>query len=551
MGGAEQSQYLSGVTRLALILAGRIHLHIRGILINVKTKLMVDTAANNKRIAKNTILLYIRMLFMMAVSLYTSRVVLNVLGVEDYGIYNVVGGVVTMFGFLNGAMASSTQRYLTFELGRNDFKQLHKVFCTSIAIHGLISIVIVILAETIGLWFLYYKMTIPEMRMDAALWVYQFSILSFVVMIMSVPYNATIIAHEKMSAFAYISVMEVVLKLLIVYLLLIGDFDKLKLYAVLIFLVQLCIRCIYSVYCNKHFAETKYRRMWNSKLFKEMLCFAGWNMWGSCAAIAFTQGLNILLNMFFGPVVNAARGVAVQVQSAVTQFSMNFQTALNPQITKSYAVEDYVYMHSLIFRSSKFTFFLLLFLSLPIMVETETILRIWLKIVPDYAVVFLRLMICITILDAVANPLMVSAAATGKVRRYQSIVGGVLLSILPISYVVLKLGGAPYSVFIVHLCVCFIAFVIRLFIIRLMIKLPLIPYFKQVVIRSLAVTVLAVILPLLLKMVLPETLWSFFLICVVCLVSVAIIAYCCGLSFSEREFVRSKLQAVFLKLKRR
>ena len=511
---------------------------------------MVNTTENNKRIAKNTLLLYVRMLFMMAVSLYTSRVVLNVLGVEDFGIYNVVGGVVTMFGFLNGAMASSTQRYLTFELGRNDFTKLHKVFCTSIAIHGLISAVVVVLAETVGLWFLYNKMTIPEMRMDAALWVYQFSVLSFVVMIMSVPYNATIIAHEKMSAFAYISVLEVVLKLLVVYLLLIGDFDKLKLYAALIFLVQLSIRFIYSLYCNRHFQETKYKRIWDLRLFKEMLGFAGWNMWGSCAAIAFTQGVNILLNMFFGPVVNAARGIAVQVQNAITQFSINFQTALNPQITKSYAMQDYAYMHSLVFRSSKFTFFLLLFLSLPVMVETEIILRIWLKTVPDYTVVFLRLMLCVTILDAVANPLMVSAAATGRVRRYQSVVGGILISILPLSYVVLKLGGAPYSVFIVHLSVCLLAFAVRLFIIRPMIRLSLSAYFREVVVKGLSVTVLAVILPLLLKSLLPVNYWTFGLVCVVCLLSVLFTAYGVGLNGSEREFVRSKLHTMLLKVRR-
>lgn len=293
----------------------------------------MNATENNKRIAKNTLLLYFRMLFTMAVSLYTSRVVLNTLGVEDFGIYNVVGGVVAMFGFLNSAMSSSTQRYITFELGKNDFEQLKKVFNTSVSIHAFISVVILILAETIGLWFLYNKMTIPIERMDAALWVYQGAIASTIVLIMSVPYNATIIAHEKMSAFAYISVLEVVLKLLIVYLLLIGDFDKLKLYAVLMFSIQLIIRLIYGRYCKKHFSETKFQWTKDWKLFKEMLGFAGWNLWGNCAGIAFTQGVNILLNMFFGPAVNAARGIAVQVQNAVNQFSFNFQTALNPHTT--------------------------------------------------------------------------------------------------------------------------------------------------------------------------------------------------------------------------
>lgn len=352
---------------------------------------------------------------MMLVSLYTSRVVLDTLGVEDYGIYNVVGGVVAMFGFINGAMSTSTQRYLTFELGRGDFECLHKVFSTAVIIHALISLLVVFLAETVGLWFFYHKMVIPEMRLNAAMWVYQFSVLATVVMIMSVPYNASIIAHERMSAFAYISVLEVVLRLLVVYLLQIGHLDKLALYAVLIFMVQLGIRILYGIYCSRHFEETRFRWLWDKILFREMLGFAGWNLWGNCAGVAFTQGVNLLLNMFFGPVVNAARGIAVQVQAAISQFSINFQTAMNPQITKSYAVQDYAYMHSLIFRSSKFTFYLLLLFSLPVMLETEAILRLWLGTVPEYTVIFIRLMLCVTIVDSVANPLMVSASATGRV----------------------------------------------------------------------------------------------------------------------------------------
>ena len=499
---------------------------------------MADISANNKRIAKNTLLLYFRMFFTMLVSLYTSRVVLSALGVEDYGIYNVVGGVVTMFGFINGAMSTSTHRYLTFELGKGNYQQLHKVFCTSIFIHAGISLLIVLLGETIGLWFLYHKMVIPEARMDAAIWVYQLSILSTVILIMSVPYNASIIAHEKMSAFAYISILEVVLKLLIVYLLLIGNFDKLKLYAVLVVIVLLGIRCVYGVYCGRHFKETKFNWIFDKVLFKEMVGFA-----------AFTQGLNILLNMFFGPMVNAARGVAVQVQTAVVQFSSNFQTAINPQITKSYAIQDYAYMHSLIFKSSKFTFFLLFLLSLPIAMETETILRIWLKTVPDYTVIFLRIMLCITIIDAVSNSLMVSAAATGRVKVYQGVVGGILLCILPVSYVVLKLGAPPASVFVVHLCISIIAFVVRLLIIRPMIYLSLSAFKKQVVMPCLKVACLALIFPFLLKILLPDTLYSFLLVCAVSVISVAFTTYYLGLNISERQFVVSKAQTFLSKFR--
>lgn len=510
---------------------------------------MSDTSSNNKRIAKNTLLLYMRMFFTMAVTLYTSRIVLSTLGVEDFGIYNVVGGVVSMFGFINAAMSSATQRYLTFSLGKSDFCQLQKVFNISLSIHALISVLIIILAETIGLWFLYNKMTIPTFRMDAALWVYQFSILSSVVMIMSVPYNAVIIAHEKMSAFAYISILEVLLKLLIVLILQIGGFDRLKLYAILIFGIQFLIRLIYGSYCGRYFPETKIRKFRDWKLFKEMLSFAGWSLWGNCAAIAFTQGVNILLNIFFGPVVNAARGVAVQVQGAVSQFSMNFQTALNPQITKSYAVKDYSYMHSLIFRSSKFTYFLLLLLSLPVMIETEMLLTMWLKVVPDYTISFLRLMLCVTIIDAIANPLMISAAATGRIKFYQFVIGGILLLILPISYIVLKLGFNPSSVFVVHLCICVIAYFARLYIIRPMIQLSLLTYTKNVLVKCIFVTLFSLILPFFLKIILPEeNIVYFLLVCFTCLLSVSVSIYVLGLDISERLFVKRKVIYILSKI---
>lgn len=489
------------------------------------------------------------MIFMMLVSLYTNRVVLNTLGVEDYGIYNVVGGVVAMFGFINGAMSTSTQRYITFELGRGDAKSLHKVFNTSVIIHALLSVLIVVLAETIGLWFFYCEMVIPQERLNAAMWVYQFSVLASIVMIMSVPYNAAIVAHERMSAFAYISVLEAVLKLLIVYLLQIGDVDRLVLYAVLIFAVQLGIRMVYSIYCNRHFEETKFHWQWDKTLFCEMLGFAGWNLWGCCASATFTHGLNLLLNTFFGPVVNAARGIAVQVQAAVSQFSINFQTAINPQIIKSYAVNDYVYMHSLIFRSSKFTFCLLLILSLPVMFETGTILQLWLKTVPEHTVMFIRLMLCVTIIDSVANPLMVSAAASGRVKLYQGVVGGILLCILPISYIVLRLGGDPASVFVVHLCVCIVAFVVRLYIIRPIIKLPLRMYCRYVLLPCLIVTLLSIVFPIFIKNILSEGIFSFLIVCLSSFVSVALVTYWVGLNLSERDFIRRKVRSFLSKIR--
>lgn len=506
-----------------------------------------NLSENNKRIARNTLMLYIRMLLMMAVSLYTSRVVLRVLGVDDFGIYDVVGGVVAMLSFVNGAMAAGTQRYLTFELGRGDGGRLVRVFVTSLQIHLLIAAVLVVLAETVGLWFLYYKMTIPASRVDAAFWVYQCAVFSTVVAMAGVPYNAAIIAHERMNAFALLSVLEAVLKLFAACLLL-ADWgvDKLVLYAVLILAVQVGIRLAYTLYSRRHFAETRLRRMWNGRLFREMCGFVGWNLWGNCAGIAFTQGVNILLNVFFGPVVNAARGIAVQVQAAILQFAQNFQMAMNPQITKSYAVQDYAYLHSLVYRSSKFTFFLLLFLSLPVFFETKTVLTLWLGTVPEYTVTFVRLMLCVTIIDAVANPLMISASATGRVKKYQSVVGGVLLMVLPLSYVALRAGGAPWSVFAVHLGVCLSAFVVRLCIVRPMIRLSLHGYLRQVIAPIMLVTVVSVVPPLLLRGWLPGGLLGACAVGAASVVAVAASSYTLGLTPSERGFVRGKLLARFV-----
>ena len=507
---------------------------------------MSDTSQNNKRIAKNTLLLYVRMLFMMAVSLYTSRVVLNTLGVSDYGIYNVVGGVVAMFGFINNSMSSATQRYITFALGRGDTDNLKKVFSTALQIHILISALIVILGETIGLWFMYEKMQILADRMDAAFWVLQCSILSAVVMIVSVPYNADIIAHEKMSAFAYISVLEAVLKLAVVFLLLISSYDRLIFYAFLILAVQVIIRFCYSHYCNKHFEETKYHKVWDKSLFKEMTGFAGWSILGNLSSVLFGQGLNMLLNVFFGPVVNAARAVSVQVQSAIQQFVGNFQMALNPQITKTYAKGEMEEMHKLMFRSARFSFYLLFFLSLPVLLETEQILTVWLNVVPENTVIFLRIMICISLIFTLSNPLMVANQATGKVRRYQIICGSMQLLILPISYVSLKLDFPAYSVFIVHFIIELITQCIRMILLKPLIGLTMKDYLSNVYSRVILVVVLSVIMPLTIYLNMDNTALRFFLVCIMSFLSVSFIAYRVGLSQKEHEFVKSKL-ILFLK----
>ena len=510
---------------------------------------MGSIVSNNSRIARNTLMLYFRMFLMMGITFYTSRVVLQQLGVEDFGIYNVVGGVVAMFAFLNSAMTVSTQRYLTFELGTGNAEKLKLVFMTSIYCHALISLIVIVTIEIAGLWFIYNKMVIPDNRLDAALWTFQMSVASTVVVITSTPYNAAIIAHEKMSAFAYISVLEAALKLAIAFAISFGNFDKLIVYATLLFVAQLIIRFIYSAYCTRRFEETRLRRLFSKRLFREMSVFAGWNIWGTLAIVFKTQGLNLLLNLFFGPAVNAARGIAVQVQSAMALFAGNLQTAMNPQITKTYAQGALQEMHRLVFRSAKFTFFLLLILCLPVMFEIDWILEFWLGEVPAHTSNFVILMLCVTILNAIATPLRDSAAATGKVKVYQSVVSGLLLLTLPAAYLALKMGGSPESAFVTELVLFAMALLAQLVIIRPMIHISLRQFLLQVILPCAAVSATSTIIVATMKYIMPGI--PPVVNCLAFALVVAIIAYCMGLTHVERCFVNAKIKSLILKLKLR
>ena len=485
----------------------------------------------------------------MLVALYTSRVVLNTLGVEDYGIYNVVGGVVSMFAFINWAMSSATQRFITFALGDGNIKKMQVVFSTALQIHVLIGFVIIILGESVGLWFLYNKMQIPLEREVAAFWVLQFSIILGFVGIVSVPYNADIIAHEKMSVFAYISILEAVLKLVIVYCLLFFSYDKLILYAFLLMAVQVLIRFCYSSYCHKYFKETIYCHVWDKELFKEMTNFAGWSLIGNLAAVLFGQGLNMLLNVFFGPVVNAARAVAVQVQSTVQQFVSNFQTAINPQITKSFAQGDLISMHKLMYRSARLSFFVLFFLSLPVFFETDFILAIWLETVPENTVVFLRIMLCTSLMYTLSNPLMIANQSTGKIKKYQIVCGSILLLILPVSYVFLLLGFPPCIVFIIHLVMECLAQLARMIMLRPLIGVRVRDYFYNIYMRGMVVVIVSLILPSLFYFNIDESVFRFFSVSVTCAISVLSSAYMMGLSSSERFFLKEKIFEFICKLK--
>jgi O-antigen/teichoic acid export membrane protein len=509
----------------------------------------MSNSENSKRIAKNTILLYFRMFLTMGVSLYTSRVVLNTLGVADFGIYNVVGGVVMMLSFLNASMSSATQRFLSFELGKRDFAEFKRVFSMSINIHAIIAVTIFILAETIGLWFLNAKLNIPANRMGAANWVYQFSIFSFMVSILSVPYNATIIAHERMNAYAYISIAEVGLKLFIVFALVWLGFDKLKLYSILVFGVAVIIRALYQTYCTRNFPESKYSFFWDKNLYKTLMSYAGWNLFGNLAAVTFNSGINILLNIFFGPAINAARGIAYQVNGAVNGFVGNFQMAINPQIVKSYAANEKGYMHQLIFQGSKYSFFLLFFLSLPVLFETEVILSWWLKIVPEYTVLFCRLVLINTLIDCISGPLMTAAQASGKIKKYQAVVGGLLLLILPISYLFLKIGFPPQTTLFVSISISIIALFARLQIISPLVSLSILNFTRQVLIRILTVIVASIVLPLIIKLNIHQNLIQFFTVSIACTLSVTTSIYLLGLRDEEKQFFKNKATQLITRLK--
>ncbi len=496
---------------------------------------------NTKRIAKNTLLLYCRMLLTMAISLYTSRVVLNTLGVTDYGIYNVVGGMIALFYFIGGSMSTATQRFITFAMGREDEQYLRKVFSMSVQIHFALAILIVVLAETAGLWFMDRYMQIPHDRAEAALWVFQFSVLSCCTMLLCTPYNATIIAHERMQAFAYISVLEAILKLAIAFSLLAPGFDKLKLYALLMFSVQMLIRLVYGYYCRRNFKETRFKFQYDRKLAAEMTSFASWNLLGSLAYVAHTQGVNVLLNVFFGPAVNAARAVAVQVQGAVASFYGNVQTAINPQITKSYAQNDLPYMHSLTFKSSRFSFFIVLTLALPLFMEPEFILRLWLTTVPDHTVNFLRLVLITVMIDSLSNPMMISAQATGRIKVYQMAVGGLLLFILPASYVALKAGFPPEAMFVVHIVFSIAAQACRVILVARMTAIAKTDYCKNVLWPLLKVSIVAPIVPLACKtLATPDTI-GMVMVCATCLLSSAFAIYRIGCDDKERSFAKQHI----------
>lgn len=503
---------------------------------------MTDSA--NKRIIKNTIYLYARMFILLLISLFTSRIVLATLGIENYGIYNVVGSIVVMFTFLNNAMINSSQRYITYELGKGDSKRLNKLFCTCINIHAIIAFIIIILTETVGLWFLYNKMVIPESRIEAAFWVLQFSILSTVVSVINVPYNALIIAHEKMSAFAYLSIFDAVCKLLIIAIITLVKYDKLIIYSLLIFIFGIINQFIYVTYCKKNFKESYYHYYKDKVLTKELLNFASWNLIGNLAWIASTQGLNMLLNTFFNPIINAARGVAVQIQTVLINFSANIDNAIKPQITKSYALTNNSRMSLLTFASARFSFFALLFISLPIMFEIDQILNLWLKEVPPHTESFVILIMIISLIDTLTNPLLTLVQATGNVKKYQLIVGTTFLMIVPISYIGLKYLCIPELVFIINLIFSIIVMILKIYIVSPMVNIEKLLFYQKVIKPAFIVSIISSSIVLVTKLLLSDSLLSSFIILIVSTISIIISIYNFGISINERNFIKLKVKTI-------
>lgn len=495
---------------------------------------------NNRRVAKNTAYLYMRMLFTMAVSLYTSRIVLSTLGEVDYGIYNVVGGVITMFAFLNNSMSAATQRFLTIAIGRQDINECKTVFSNSVRIHLILGAVVVLLCETVGLWFVNYKLTIPADRMFAANIVYQFAIVSFFLSVTQVPYNAAIIAHERMDVYAYISIIEVVLRLLLVFVLVHMGSDKLIMFALLSFLVTQLIRILYFIYCRKAFDECKSSSYTDQSLFKEMFGFAGWNVFGSLSWMLKDQGVNMLLNIFFGPVVNAARGVALQVSNAVQAFVTNFTTAINPQITKHYAQGNTEEMEKLAYRGSRFAFLLLFIICFPLMLNLDFILNLWLVKIPEYTPIFVMLILIDAMISSLfGTPIITSIMATGVIRTYQIVVSMVMLLIVPVGYFVFREGGLPYMIFVVMIVISLLSGIVRFSFCVKQIGYKWGFFIKDVLFRVVSTVLLAIPVPILLRYSLriESHFMTFFFLSAFAVVSSSIAILVVGITKNERNFI--------------
>lgn len=504
---------------------------------------MTHTAEKSKRIAINTMMLYIRMLLVMVVSLYTSRVVLNSLGVTDFGVYSAVGGFVAIFGVVTNSLSAAISRYITYELGKDNKQRLTEIFSASVQLQILFALLLVALGLTVGLPFITNKMTIPVDRMGAAHWVFIFSVLSFSINIISVPYNALIIAHERMKAFAYIGVVEALGRLFIAFLISRAiHCDRLILYGALMCLLSLGVRMLYSVYCKRNFVECKFRFTNNFSLLKEIFQFSGWNFIGASAGVLKEQGVNVLLNIFCGPAVNAARGIAVQVRGAVGQFSQSFVTSINPQITKSFASDDRSYSFYLVYKGSRFSAFLLWLFTMPLLLEAPAVLQLWLGELPTNIIIFTRLILVDLLVESLSYTLINLMLATGNIRNYQIIVGGLLFLNFPISWILLKVGLPPYSVYLVSIIIAVLCLILRLVMLKRMVGISISQFLRDVVLKVLAVFTISLILPSIICQYCSASLLKTLAVCGVSVVSSLMSIYAVGCTAEERSFIKQKLK---------
>ena len=501
------------------------------------------TQDNNSRLTKNTIILYFRMAFQMVVFLYTSRVVLRMLGIQDYGIYDVVAGIVVLLSFLNNSLTTSTQRFITFALGRGDMAYLNDVYSASIGIHFLMALFVLLLGETIGLWYVLNRLVFPPEMLWSVFVCYQCSLGIGVLLILSIPYISTIIAYERMTAYSCITIMDTLLKLgAASCLCLFSDGNRLVPYALFMLCVAFVTRITCGIYCSRAFPHLRFRLCRDKSIVREILFFAGWSTFGNASIACNTQGLNLILNSVGGPVVNAARGVAFQVQVAVTQFVASFQTAINPQITKSYAQDDVRQTRQLVLRSSRLSYMLILFITIPLLMATPWILKLWLGTVPNHAVAFTRLLLLVSMVDAIANPMMVAAAATGRIKKYHICIGSILLMTLPIALVCVKWLSLPIeTIFVVLLSTTIFAQCARMVLCSELFGLGVKDFSCQVLVRVILVSILTVC-PLFLLFQRVEDLWQAIGACALSELWLVVVVALVGLQHDERNFVLNKLR---------
>lgn len=499
---------------------------------------MADNSGNNKRIAKNTLFLYIRMGLVLVVSLFTTRVVLHALGVEDYGIYNVVSGFVTMFAFINTSMSNGVQRFYNFSLGRKNEYSITEVYNTAIQIQGILSLVILILLETFGIWYIYNQMVIPPERFSAALWVFQFSALSLVVLMLQIPYSASIMAYEKMDYFAYLSIFEVLTRLGIAYAVKYASSDKLILYGALQFIVSLAVFVLFFVYAKRNFKELKLVFTIRKDLFASMFSFSGWNVLGTFSYMIKSQGLNMLLNVFFGPVVNAARGVSSMIMSAIVGFQSNIIIAFRPQLVKSYAEENTSRVIKMFYSLSKVSFILLSLLSIPVIIEIDYILKLWLgNSVPEYTIPFTILVLINMIVSSLNMPVTLVVHATGKVKNYQIVTSLIVCAILPVSWIFLKLGYSPVSVYVVSLAITTINQAVCNLLLKRIFDYNIAKYSYKVILPCLSFAAIVPVLPYLVTIIIPSSFFRLLLTTITAVTMACIVAYLIVLDNSEKKLV--------------